>query len=157
MHRHDTAPRTTDRQGSASAAAAKRRLGHPPPGYRFHDEKPCGNTGGMNTRTTPERDGLDVGIIGCGYGAENLHLPVLASLPGLRVVALADVDAERLRRVGDRFSVHRRYHDYETLLRDAEVDAVAVCAPPAAHTDITLAVLDAGQHVLVEKPRRLGL
>src|SRR5262249_30581517 len=157
MHRHDTAPGTTDGQGSSAAPAAKRRLRHPALGYRFHDEKPCENTGGMNRRTTPERDALDVAVIGCGHGAENLHWPGLTSLPGLRVVALADVDAERLRRVGDRFSVHRRYHDYETLLRDAEVDAVAVCAPPGAHADITLAVLDAGKHVLVEKPLCLDL
>jgi len=100
---------------------------------------------------------LAVAVIGCGYGAENLHLPAMRSLPSVRVVAIADSDPERLRMVGDRFAIDRRYHDYETLLRDAEIDAVAVCVPPGAHAAITLAVLDAPKHVLVEKPLCLDL
>ena len=72
-------------------------------------------------------------------------------------VAIADSDPERLRLVGDRFAIQRRYLDPEVLLRDTEIDAVAVCVPPRAHAEIALAVLDAGRHLLVEKPLCLDL
>lgn len=100
---------------------------------------------------------LGVGIIGCGYAAQRLHLPALRSLPATRVVAIADTDPERLRLVAGRFAIARRYQDHEALLRDPEVDAVAVCVPPRAHAAIVLAALDAEKHVLVEKPLCLDL
>lgn len=101
--------------------------------------------------------GLGVGIIGCGYAAERLHLPALRSLASVRAVAIADTDPERLRLVGSRFAIDRRYHDHEALLRDAAVDAVAVCVPPRGHAAVVLAALDARKHVLVEKPLCLDL
>jgi myo-inositol 2-dehydrogenase / D-chiro-inositol 1-dehydrogenase len=103
------------------------------------------------------RDALSVGVVGCGYGAEQLHLPAIRSLPSVRVVAIADPDPDRLRLVGDRFAIERRYRDHEALLRDAEVEAVAVCTPPATHVVVTRAVLEARKHVLVEKPLCLDL
>jgi myo-inositol 2-dehydrogenase / D-chiro-inositol 1-dehydrogenase len=103
------------------------------------------------------RNVLGVGIIGCGYAAQRLHLPALRSLPATRVVAIADTDPERLRLVAGRFAIARRYQDHEALLRDPEVDAVAVCVPPRAHAPIVLAALDAKKHVLVEKPLCLEL
>lgn len=103
------------------------------------------------------RNVLGVGIIGCGYAAEHLHLPALRYLPAIRVVAIADTDPERLQLVGGRFAIAHRYHDHEALLRDAEVDAVAVCVPPHAHAMVVLAALDARKHVLVEKPLCLDL
>jgi len=100
---------------------------------------------------------LNVGIVGCGYAAEQLHLPAIRSVPSLRVVALADSDPERVQKVGRRFGIERRYRDHQALLRDGEVEAVAVCVPPRAHAAVTLDVLDAGKHVLVEKPLCLDL
>jgi predicted dehydrogenase len=104
-----------------------------------------------------KRSVLGVGIVGCGYAAERLHLPALRSLPSLKVVAIADTDPERLLSVGERFAIARRYHDHEALLRDPGVDAVAVCVPPRAHAAVILAALDARKHVLVEKPLCLDL
>jgi predicted dehydrogenase len=59
--------------------------------------------------------------------------------------------------VGDRFAIRCRYSDAEALLRDEEVDAVLVSVPPRAHASIVLAALDAGKHLLVEKPLCLDL
>lgn len=98
------------------------------------------------------RNLLGLGIVGCGYAAEHLHLPALRFVPAIKVVAIADTDPARLRSVGGRFAIVRRYDDHETLLRDADVDAIAVCVPPRAHTAVALAALDARKHVLVEKP-----
>jgi myo-inositol 2-dehydrogenase / D-chiro-inositol 1-dehydrogenase len=100
---------------------------------------------------------LSVGVVGCGYAAEQLHLPAIRSLPSVRAVAIADPDPDRLRLVGDRFAIARRYRDHEALLRDGEVQAVAVCAPPATHVAVTRAVLEVRKHLLVEKPLCLDL
>jgi myo-inositol 2-dehydrogenase / D-chiro-inositol 1-dehydrogenase len=100
---------------------------------------------------------LGVGIIGCGYATQRLHLPALRGLASVRVVAIADTDPERLRLVGGEFTIVRRYDDYETLLRDADVEAVAVCVPPRAHAAVAVAALEARKHVFVEKPLCLDL
>jgi predicted dehydrogenase len=103
------------------------------------------------------RGPLGVGIIGCGYAAQSLHLPALRALASVRVVAIADSDPDRLRLVGGQFAIARRYPDHDTLLRDANVEAVAVCVPPRAHAAVAVAALDARKHVLVEKPLCLDL
>jgi predicted dehydrogenase len=104
-----------------------------------------------------QRGPLGVGIIGCGYAAQSLHLPTLAALASARVVAIADSDPARLRLVGGKCAMARRYADHDALLRDADVEAVAVCVPPRAHAAVAAAVLDAQKHVLVEKPLCLDL
>jgi myo-inositol 2-dehydrogenase / D-chiro-inositol 1-dehydrogenase len=100
---------------------------------------------------------LKVGVIGCGLIAETQHLPTLLSMPAVRVVATADSDADRLKRVSDRFHISARYSDYHALLANAAIDAVVVCAPVQFHAPIVLAALDAGKHVLVEKPLALSV
>lgn len=107
----------------------------------------------MGVSNTPVR----LGIIGCGNVTENRHLPAIESLSGLQVVALADIDQERLHRVADRFGVESRHVDYRALLADPGVAAVAVCTPMQWHVEMAIAALDAGKHVFVEKPLALSL
>ena len=68
-----------------------------------------------------------------------------------------DVDAARLERVASQFGVARRYAGYERMLAEVELDAVAVCVPPRLHSEVALAVLEAGKHLFVEKPLALTL
>jgi len=92
-----------------------------------------------------------VGMLGCGRAAVALHLPALQHVPGARVVALADSDANALDTAAGRFGVSSRHADIEGLLA-AGVDVVAVCVPAAQHVDAALAVIESGKHLLVEKP-----
>lgn len=94
------------------------------------------------------------GIIGCGGIAERRHGPVLAALAGVELVALADVSEERLALLGERYevAVERRYTDYESMLADAELDLVHVCTPHDQHEAQATAAMEAGAHVLLEKP-----
>lgn len=96
-------------------------------------------------------------MVGCGRVVETRHLPALGATRGAEVVALADVDAARLERVASRFRVAGRFTDYREMLREAELDAVAVCVPPGLHAEVALAALDAGKHLFVEKPLALSL
>ncbi len=102
-------------------------------------------------------DPLKLGIIGCGWVTEARHLPALQRLKGAEVVALSDIRTERLSKVADLFSVKDRYGDYQQLLNDGSIDAVAVCVPAQLHVEVALAALDAGKHVFIEKPLALQL
>jgi myo-inositol 2-dehydrogenase / D-chiro-inositol 1-dehydrogenase len=98
-----------------------------------------------------------VGLIGCGHVAELRHLPVLSRLDGARVVAVADLDPDRVRRLRERFAVPRGYTEPQELLADQEVEVVGVLVPATGHTQVTIAALEAGKHVLVEKPLATSL
>jgi myo-inositol 2-dehydrogenase / D-chiro-inositol 1-dehydrogenase len=85
------------------------------------------------------------------------HLPALAHLPEIEVVAVADVDPDSLRRAVDQTGVERGYADYRKLLDDRNIEAVAVCVPAPSHAEVALSVLDAGKHLFLEKPLALTL
>ncbi len=100
---------------------------------------------------------LRIGIVGCGFAAQDRHLPAISRLSEVDCVALADVDRATLGKVADRWRVPRRYLDAAQLARDPDVEAVAVCVPAAHHVDVALEALAYGRHVLVEKPVALSL
>jgi len=100
---------------------------------------------------------IKLGLVGCGLITENRHLPALRQLPDVEVVAVADIAADRLQRVADRFQIKHRYSDFRDLMDDHSIDAVAVCVPTQFHADVALAALDAGKHLFIEKPLALSL
>jgi predicted dehydrogenase len=108
---------------------------------------------------TPDaaRGPLRLGIVGCGYVADNRHLPTLSRIPEVTVVAASDRDPAALARVADRWGIARRHRDTDDLIADPLVEAVAVLTPTGAHADVALAALDAGRHVFVEKPLALTM
>jgi predicted dehydrogenase len=95
---------------------------------------------------------VGVGIVGCGRVATSWHVPALARVPGASVVAVADLDAERAARLAAQAGGARSTADYHDLLDDPQVDLIAVCVPVAGHAEVAVAALEAGKHVLVEKP-----
>jgi predicted dehydrogenase len=100
---------------------------------------------------------IGLGIVGCGWVTANRHLPALARVRALEVVAVADLDAKPVDALAARFAVPALYGGVTQLVEDPRVDAVAVCVPPSAHVDVALAALEAGKHVFVEKPLALTL
>ena len=114
----------------------------------------------MGRDTAGNAPPLRVGIIGCGRVSETCHLPVLRDLGRrVQVVAVADVDEHRRRRVAGMFDIAQAFPDAETLLSDAgaSIDAIVVCSPAEFHADAVVGALRAGKHVLVEKPLALKL
>lgn len=94
---------------------------------------------------------IGIAVIGAGYWGPNLVRNAQAT-PGLRLRYLCDLDAERARRVLGGYSTVAVTTSVEQLLADPEVDAVAVATPAASHYEVAAAALEAGKHVLVEKP-----
>jgi myo-inositol 2-dehydrogenase / D-chiro-inositol 1-dehydrogenase len=93
-----------------------------------------------------------VGVLGCGGIARVAHLPSLARTPGAQVVAIADPDAACLAGARTLVPNARAVADYGDVLTMPEVDAVIVALPPALHAAATIAALQHGKHVYVEKP-----
>jgi len=91
---------------------------------------------------------LRVGVIGVGHLGQH-HARVYASLPGSMLAGVMDIKPERARLIGERHGVPV-YPDPAALLK--QVDAVSVAVPTSAHHAIVKTCLDAGVHVLVEKP-----
>jgi predicted dehydrogenase len=106
---------------------------------------------------TKDSSAIRIGIIGCGRGAQLHHLPALSRMPEFKVVAAADLDAQRLEKVAGRFGIALRCSDYRDLLDSADIEAVAVATPTASHCEIGLAALHAGKHLFMEKPLALSL
>lgn len=100
---------------------------------------------------------IRLGVVGCGRVTAERHLPALNQISQVDVVALADVDQARLETIGRRFGVTQRYTDYQRLMEDDNVNAVAVCVPPGLHAEVALAAIAAGKHVFIEKPLALKL
>ncbi|HID07390.1 MAG TPA: Gfo/Idh/MocA family oxidoreductase, partial [Armatimonadetes bacterium] len=92
-----------------------------------------------------------VGFIGTGGIAMNKHLPKLAELEPVELVALCDVSEERVTTATQCFG-GRPYTDYREMLDREELDALFICVPPFAHGDIELRALERGLHLFIEKP-----
>jgi UDP-N-acetylglucosamine 3-dehydrogenase len=90
-------------------------------------------------------------VIGLGWFGEK-HCEALAGLPGVELFALCTRREARLRELAERFGVRHTYTDYRELLARADVDGVSIVTMWDQHTAPTLAALQAGKHVFLEKP-----
>jgi UDP-N-acetylglucosamine 3-dehydrogenase len=95
---------------------------------------------------------LKVGVIGCGAIAIRRHLPEYAAEGNVEIVAVSDIVLERAQEAAQKYGAQKVYEDYKELLQNEEIDAVSVCLPNYLHAPVTIAALQAGKHVLVEKP-----
>lgn len=100
---------------------------------------------------------LRIALIGCGRAAQRLHLPALRAIGDVEVVAVADIDGQAAERVAACFGIPNHYTTAEPILNDPKIDAVAVCVPARFHALSGCTVLEAGKHLLVEKPLALDL
>ena len=97
-----------------------------------------------------------VGVVGAGAIAQVAHLPALARSRVAQLVALCDNDGPKASALGDRFGVRDVYTDIEDLLEGAELDAVVLTTPNHLHEPHVLSALQAGVHVLCERPLALS-
>lgn len=102
--------------------------------------------------STPRPNGrVRIGLIGCGYWGDKL-LRNFAATEGCDVVAIADVDADHLSSASSRVPGASLLADPHDLIARDGVDAVVLATPVATHYPLAAQALDAGKHVLVEKP-----
>ena len=92
-----------------------------------------------------------VAVIGCGYWGVN-YLRVLSELGDVAEVTACDEDPIRLKAVGERFKGMATTPHVEEILSSTSIDAVVICTPAGAHYDLAKRCLEAGKHLLIEKP-----
>lgn len=98
---------------------------------------------------------LRVGIIGVGFIANVKHLPSLTTLAEeWEITALCDIEPAKAEKAKAQYGLDSAYvtDDYRQLVADPELDVIHVCTPNNSHREITVAALEAGKHVLCEKP-----
>lgn len=97
---------------------------------------------------------VNVAIIGCGGIANGKHLPSLKKVEQVELVAFCDTDVEKARVASDEYGAAgaKVYEDYQQLLKDTSIDVVHVCTPNISHAKISIASMNAGKHVMCEKP-----
>ncbi|MCU9615108.1 Gfo/Idh/MocA family oxidoreductase [Caldibacillus lycopersici] len=94
---------------------------------------------------------LKVGVIGCGSIARYRHLPEYHANKNVEIVAVCDIVPERAEEMAKQYGA-TAYTDYQELVNLENLDAVSVCLPNYLHAPVSIAALNAGKHVLCEKP-----
>ncbi len=99
-----------------------------------------------------------IGVVGCGGIANGKHLPAEKRNPAAELVAFCDIIEERAVKACKEYGEAgaKTYTDYKELLKDKSIDAVLVLTPNCSHCEITVAALEAGKHVLCEKPMAMN-
>ena len=99
-----------------------------------------------------------IGIIGCGGIANGKHMPSLKNVKEAEMVAFCDLIIERAEKAAKEYGTPdaKVYVDYKELLEDKTIDVVHVCTPNRAHSFITVDALEAGKHVMCEKPMAIN-
>ena len=97
---------------------------------------------------------VKIGIIGCGGIATGKHMPALSRNENAQMVAFCDIILEKAEEAAKKFGTPdaKVYTDYKELLKDKEIDVVHVLTPNKSHSFISIDAMEAGKHVMCEKP-----
>jgi len=95
-----------------------------------------------------------VGYIGTGW-TERVQIPAFTQ-GGLTAQAIASGQIANAERVAERFAIPEVYGDWRELVQSPTVDVVSICSPPYLHKEMAIAALEAGKHVICEKPMALN-
>ncbi len=103
-------------------------------------------------------DKVRIGIIGCGGIANAKHMPSLKKLPQVEMVAFCDIIEERAVKAAKEYGIEGAtvHTDYKELLARKDIDVVHVLTPNKQHSFITVDALEAGKHVMCEKPMAIN-
>lgn len=94
---------------------------------------------------------IGIGVVGAG-SISNMHVSNYAANPHVELRAICDVNRERAEQMAAQYQARVVYTDYKELLANPEIDAVSICTWNDTHAEIAIAALEAGKHVLSEKP-----
>ena len=94
---------------------------------------------------------IKIGIIGCGKIAQVRHIPEYLENQDACLAGFYDLNSDRAKELAEKYNA-KSYDSYGEMLADDDIDAVSVCAANSVHAEITIAALNAGKHVLCEKP-----
>src|SRR5216110_918053 len=97
------------------------------------------------------KQSLTIAVAGCGYWGPN-YIRIFSSFDDVTVKYACDLSKPKLDRVHHQFPQVTVTQDFNALLRDPAVDAIVIATPSSTHFEVAKAALEAGKHILVEKP-----
>jgi predicted dehydrogenase len=98
---------------------------------------------------------MKIGIIGASF-ARAAYLPALQLIDGVDITAIASMRLDSAKAAAEAFGIAHTYDDWRTMLERHRFDLVCIATPTVTHAPMTLAALDAGAHVLCEKPTAMN-
>jgi len=101
---------------------------------------------------------LKIGLIGTGGIVRACHLnPGWLAVPNVEIVAACDINEPAVKKLAADFKIPHVFTDFHDLLKLKEINAVDICTPNKIHTPAVIAALEAGKHVLCEKPLAVSI
>ena len=97
------------------------------------------------------KDKLRVGVVGAGFAGRS-HMEGYKKVENADLIAVCDVSKERAQEASEKYGIPKVFTDLDKMLELDELDAISVCLPNVMHRPATVAGLEAGKHVLCEKP-----
>lgn len=94
---------------------------------------------------------IKIGIIGCGIIAEQ-HMSNYKNVSGCKVVAICDIDEQKLQQFGDKYGIENRFTHIGKMLREADIDSVDICLHNNLHAPVSIEAMRQGKNVYCEKP-----
>ncbi len=101
---------------------------------------------------------LNIGFIGCGNIAQNKHMAGLSKIEGVNLCGFTDTNPETAKMAQTAYGTKNSnvYDNAESLLKNSDLDIIHICTPNFTHAELSLMALDAGKHVMVEKPMAIS-
>lgn len=99
---------------------------------------------------------INVGIVGTSWWADAMYLPTLQDHPHGKFVAICGRNAENTQKVAERWNIPHIFTDYNAMIDSGKIDAIIVSTANETHYPITMKAIEAGLHVLCEKPLSLN-
>jgi len=95
---------------------------------------------------------INFGVVGLGSITQVMHLPILKKNPDVEIVSLCDKDKSKTKTLADKYKVPQFTSDMKEFFKNENMDAVIVATPNDSHAELSIAALESGKDVLVEKP-----
>lgn len=99
---------------------------------------------------------VSVGMVGTSWWADAMHLPALASHPNARITAICGRNLENTQNMAERWKIPHVFTDYQAMITSGEIEAIIVGTANDSHYNISMQAMNAGLHVLCEKPLALN-
>jgi len=97
------------------------------------------------------------GIIGCGRITRDAHIPVFRKPKEVKIIAVCDINEKISTETAKKFGIPGVYGNFSSMLREEDLDFIDICSPPQTHCQLVLQAMEAGLHILVEKPMAINL
>ncbi len=102
------------------------------------------------------KEPIGIGLVGCGAHAQIAHLPFLKKNDRCNLLAICDTDPRKLDSLGSKYSVPKRYQDFQEIIEDDEIDALVIATPNYLHAPMAVAAMRYGKDVFCETPMSIN-